>query len=207
MGYRQNVLNNTTREKDPYHPRHYGITMQAHHLLSKKGVQNSGLSKDLEHLGYDINHLKNISLIPSTLSGACHLNIQVHRGNHGAANADASDDDGQHKKSYHIRVQEFVEELESKIDTGKYCDSDREVLIRAMNKCSRKMVSSINSNKIALTKVYKNFGTDNTNRKGCSNQTSISSINKNSSHCLKDRDHTLEGITFPKQSYKLEVGR
>ncbi len=73
MGYRDNVLNRTTKEDMPNHPRHHGITMQAHHLLSKSGVGDTGLAEDLKHLGYDIDHHNNIVLIPSTLPSACHL--------------------------------------------------------------------------------------------------------------------------------------
>jgi hypothetical protein len=207
MGYRQNILNNTTREKAPNHPRHHGVTMQAHHLLSKNGVQKSGLNKDLEHLGYDIDYVKNIVLIPSTLSGACHLNIQVHRGNHGSSKADAADSDGSHKKSYHKLVKELVIKLERNIKKGKYCEASREIVIKAMNIYSRKVATFINNNVAELSSVSNNFGTENTNNKGCCNQTSITKIHDNSLPCLKDRNHTSDGITIPKQDYKLEAGK
>ncbi len=169
MGYRQRILDNTAKLKNKDHPRHKGVTMQAHHLLSKKGVKNSGLSKDLVHLGYDIDHLNNISLIPSTLPGACHLNIQVHRGDHGSTRADAADDDKQHGPSYHLLVQRWVEQLETEIDKGRYCEKNADKIISAMNIFSKKILKKINNNQVALSSVYKNFGTVNTNRKGCSN--------------------------------------
>jgi hypothetical protein len=84
------------RTLSPNHPRHMGIRMQAHHVLSSDGVKLSKLGPKLVKFGYDINTEKNLAFIPCTLQGACHLGVQPHIGNHtalGRPEAEASEDD------------------------------------------------------------------------------------------------------------------
>ncbi len=94
-------------------------------------------------------------------------------------------------------------------------------MIKKLNKYSRKLAAKINKNKVALSSVHTNFGTVNTNKKGCSNEVSISKINDESPQCSQDRDHSeikvptllnilkvsKNGITTPKQDYKLKAGQ
>jgi hypothetical protein len=207
MGYRQNVLNRIPKKDNPDHPIYNGVTMQAHHLLSKQGIEESGLKEDLEHLGYDIDFYKNIVLLPSTLQGACHLNVQVHRGNHGSTHSEAEDDDDQHKIGYHDKVTDLVEQLEDLIDQGKFCEVSKIDLIKSMNIRSNIVLSRIKKNRLALSTAYRNFGLYNSNGKGCSNQTSISKVTESSPHCVMDRIHLSDGIRISKQDYELEVGR
>lgn len=55
---------------------------QVHHLLSEKGVADTGKSRKLERLGYNINVIENLSLIPKNGYLACHLRCQIHLGDH-----------------------------------------------------------------------------------------------------------------------------
>ena len=71
-------------EHDKSHPRHNGVLMQAHHIISAEGMKRSRMDKKIEKFGYDINELPNLSFIPCTLQGACYLGVQPHRGNHTA---------------------------------------------------------------------------------------------------------------------------
>ena len=83
---------------DALHPRHRGVKMQAHHILSGEGAKLSQMGRKLVGFGYDINTPKNLAFLPCTLQGACYLGIQPHRGNHTApsdgADEDDADDDG-----------------------------------------------------------------------------------------------------------------
>jgi hypothetical protein len=58
---------------DKTHPRHQGVKMQAHHIISGEGIKRSGLGKKLKEFGYNINLLPNLVFIPCTLQGACYL--------------------------------------------------------------------------------------------------------------------------------------
>ena len=202
MGYRKRVLDNTTKLKDPSHPRHHGITMQAHHLLSKQGVKDSGLDKKLEHLGYDINHLKNVALIPSTLPGACHLKTQLHRGNHTTV-TDSNDDDDEHDDSYHEIVVKLVRTLENEINYGENC-SER-AIIKLMNIYSKRMAKKINYGSdgkatALLTDIAGNFAP--ANNMGCKNSRSIPKARESQESCKEKRIHGFQ-IQVKQIPYKI----
>lgn len=101
--YLEAIKKNT---KYPTHPRHFDIRMQAHHLVSQKGIELGNFGSRLADLGYEINELNNLVFIPYTLQGACMLGIQPHRGNHTAR--DPGDDDRNRDPSYHERVRDAV---------------------------------------------------------------------------------------------------
>jgi len=63
------------------HPIHH-INMQAHHLLSEAGIKKSKQGRKLAHLGYEIDSLLNLVLLPCELEDACHMRVQLHRGDH-----------------------------------------------------------------------------------------------------------------------------
>lgn len=118
----------TRVELDRGHPLHHGIKMQAHHIISADGVQKSSLGPKLIKLGYDINALKNLIFLPSTLQGACHLGVQPHRGNHSAISdpsptakstgrddGDAYDDDD-HPVGYHKLIARRLLDLSPSLD-------------------------------------------------------------------------------------------
>lgn len=125
------------------HPRHHGVKMQAHHLISAEGVKRSGLGRKLEEFGYDINLLPNLTFIPCTLQGACYLGVQPHRGNHthpieGSVDQDSYDDDLE-PKTYHDMVAVFVRKIEAKLQ--KECPGENKVnpqrVISEMDKLSK----------------------------------------------------------------------
>ena len=64
------------------HPVKNNIHMQAHHIISEEGVNKSGTGNTLKTRGYDINEINNLVFLPSTPAGACHLGLQLHRGDH-----------------------------------------------------------------------------------------------------------------------------
>jgi len=63
--YRDTILSAVSA--DAGHPINNDIDMQAHHLISAKGVKDSEMGSQLKSMGYDINVLKNLVLIPCTL--------------------------------------------------------------------------------------------------------------------------------------------
>jgi hypothetical protein len=93
MGYREDALN--AARKKPDHPIHRGVDVQVHHLVSRKSVVK--LEDILIARGYNIDTLANLVVLPCTLPGACHLRVQLHRGNH-----TGGDDD--HPVRYHLYV-------------------------------------------------------------------------------------------------------
>ncbi|WP_115618441.1 AHH domain-containing protein [Chromobacterium vaccinii] len=112
--FRKAILRNIALRKD--HPMHAGIAMQAHHLISEKGVNQSLIGHWLIKVGYDINILPNLALIPSTLQGACHLGVQPHKSGHTIPSDPGEwDDDNMHPQSYHdlIAKQLRIVKLES----------------------------------------------------------------------------------------------
>ena len=214
---------------DASHPTKHGITMQAHHVLSAEGIKTSRLGKELEHCGYDINHLNNLALIPSTLQGACHLGVQPHRSNHIALSENdegshrekeaIENDEGSHRENYHDKVTQKVRELLRRLE--KACQGqpgkNREI-IQAMNIRSVKVLNGIQNSPqtLPLTKVASNFVQG--NHKGCAGVDNIPKVGKvGNGNCPVDRDHfgkhgkhqRDEGISIPKPAtpYQLKVGR
>jgi len=91
----------TRAKKVKNHPIEKGVEMQAHHLISCTAVEKSGLGDLLIKAGYNINDWPNLVFLPSTLQGACHLKVQVHRGDHTASHKDSDKD---HLPSYHKMI-------------------------------------------------------------------------------------------------------
>ncbi|MCD4504668.1 AHH domain-containing protein [Chromobacterium piscinae] len=106
--YREMMAKRTEKDKMPHHPRHFGIKMQAHHIVSAEGINRSKIGDLLVKFGYDINSPSNLVYIPSTLQGACHLSVQPHRGDHkaplGVLNPLDDDDDDAHPVTYHDAI-------------------------------------------------------------------------------------------------------
>lgn len=96
----------------PDHPRHKGVAMQAHHLISATGMKRSGLAEKIKDFGYDINLLDNLVFLPCTLQGACHLGVQPHRGNHTATVDQDNYDDDNEPKDYHDMVADRIKRLQ-----------------------------------------------------------------------------------------------
>lgn len=192
------------------HPRHHGVKMQAHHILSCDGAKLSNIWRKLVGFGYDINDPKNLAFLPCTLQGACHLGIQPHRGNHTASVdggvQDECDHDDAHPESYHDLIALKIRNLEHKIDkkcTGRGSDKAEEAIMALMNELSREVLLMIYArpSTARLTKVADSFLLG--NRIGCSGADSVGSHSV-SRPCPVGRNHhqrqrpgqAIENITF-----------
>jgi A nuclease family of the HNH/ENDO VII superfamily with conserved AHH len=220
MGYRENIMAKV--RTDTRHPVHLGVRMQAHHLVSKKGVKMSFLKSDLEHLGYDINVSENLVLLPCTLKGACHLKVQLHRGNHTApVEADlhgivAADDDDA-SMSYHMVVTGMLATVKLDIERGKDCQPGHD-LQKDINRLSATLLKGIQTFAIPLTSISKSFfpgvgsgccGVDSTPEA----KAKLDGIAKGGTRptCPKGRDHLgQEGIRWAGLAglpWTLEIGK
>lgn len=201
----------------PAHPRHHGVKMQAHHLISAEGMKRSGLGKKLEKFGYDINLLPNLSFIPCTLQGGCHLGVQPHRGNHTAlVDQDDYEDDLEPRK-YHDMVAKMIKELG--LPLSKDCPGDgktkSETVINKLDKLSKKILALIQNNprEAPLTGIAKHFKPG--NHIGCGGVDSVS-LHSGQVACPTKRGHAgkqgigqnKEGIAYESDGkYQLETGR
>ena len=144
------------------HPRTRGVQMQAHHAISQKGMELSDYDSKFADFGYDINLEGNLVFIPSTLQGACLLNVQPHRGDHTAPSVDAPDDDRKRESSYHTKVATMLRETYGQI--SEICGSDMSKVKRetkqALDKLSGKIIGRIQNtpDKLRLTKISEHFG-------------------------------------------------
>ena len=202
------------------HPRHHGVKMQAHHAVSAKGVDIAGKSDELRQLGYNINDLKNLVFIPSTLQGACHLETQLHRGDHGTPDKYGSDDpeamdsDKRHPIDYHVLVKDLVENV---FIVNDLCKMNSEQVQKKINKVSKDIVKKINKFRIDLTSISSTFDSG---KPGCmgldnipDNNSKLSSIRTH--QCPVHRNHEqnqgqfqkAESIKYKKAKYILELGK
>lgn len=197
------------------HPIHNGVTMQAHHALSEKGIRLSELGRDLVNFGYDINWLENLVFIPSTLQGACHLGVQPHRGDHRAPIGSVEDEDDE-PLTYHYLVQKRVSSAMRHIKGS--CPSsklDRDSLRNQMAEISLSLIKLIQSHpaRAPLTGVAGSFlphgGT------GCGGVDSVRDHGRHGA-CPVGRDHKFregpqqrkEAIALAKpEFYRLRAGR
>ncbi len=184
--YRTRLLGETK----PDHPIHNGIDMQAHHIISAKGVQLSGLGWKLEGLDYNINNVENLVFIPCTLAGACHLGVQLHRGNH-------TFHDDEHPRSYHVEVSDRIKRLESAID--KRCEK-RKPIQSLIDKESVKILSMINNFEIPLTSIFRTFRPD--SKIGCGNVNNVASHSNELCSASREHFHHIDN-----RNYKLKVGQ
>jgi hypothetical protein len=225
--YLDTIKNNTL---SPDHPRHHGVYMQAHHVLSEEGIKLSGLGKELERFGYDINTLDNLVFIPSTLQGACHLGVQPHRGNH---TSEFDDDDG-HPTTYHKLVKKKVLRLEKflKDDCPGDLGKSSTLLKKKMDNLSKEILDMIEGKPMLakLTDVASYFVSG--NKIGCGGTDSVPHLrlrgrqqcvcpvhhNHHKDNKVKFKDVELSGcgpeqktenIAFPKNSasYKFKMGK
>lgn len=155
------------RTEHPKHPRKQGVTMQAHHVISAKAITLGHLNDRLEDFGYNINVANNLVFIPSTLQGACLLQVQPHRGNHTAA--DAADVDGNREASYHENVLRRLKKIVPKLERecGKTGVDMQKYTHRQLDELSEIIIDLIQNKpqEMRLTKLYANFQPG--NPKGC----------------------------------------
>jgi hypothetical protein len=208
--------------------------MQAHHVLSEKGIKLSKLGEELEKFGYNINTLDNLVFIPSTLQGACHLGVQPHRGNH----TSEFDDEKEHPTTYHELVMKKVRLLERflKDDCPGNPGKSSALLKKKMDDLSKEILGMIEGKPMLakLTDVAAYFMSG--SKVGCGGTDSIPHLRlRGRQQCIcpvhhnhhkdnkvkfkgKDEqitehsgcgsDQKTENITFPKSStsYKLKMG-
>ncbi|MDW5419185.1 AHH domain-containing protein [Iodobacter sp. CM08] len=172
------------------HPRHHGIKMQAHHLISADGVHESRLGKKLAEFGYDINLLPNLVFIPSSLQGACHLSVQPHRGNHTAPIASELDDDLDHPDTYHTMVSKRIREMADLLSQN--CPGDdaqhRAKVTKEMNKISNKILNMIQKAPALapLTYIASSFSMG---ANGCKGVDQVPTHRRVNTPCPVDRNH------------------
>jgi hypothetical protein len=132
-------------EGDKSHPRNNGIKMQAHHAISAEGMKRSGLGKQIEKFGYDINLLPNLVFIPCTLQGACHLGIQPHRGNHTAIISQDDYDDDLEPKSYHKLISKLILDLNLPLTRACQGSDDSRVheIRKELDQLSKRIIDKI----------------------------------------------------------------
>jgi len=215
MGYLQDLTNEIEGMRS--HPRHYNIKMQAHHVLSKSGLNNSRLKTKLRLAGYDIDTVKNLVFIPCTLQGACHLVSQLHRGNHPDIDPegdreDADDEDTRHPKRYHDLVASLIREEFKNVNI---CKLTANQVKAKMNKLSKNLLEKIDNFSVALTKIALTFKA---RKKGCRGADTVDQANKNKDkpcpvkrrHAKnKSRSQRKENISYTKRKrrYILKVGK
>ncbi|WP_196161096.1 AHH domain-containing protein [Reinekea sp. G2M2-21] len=204
--FRKTLLNAV--EGNPNHPIFNGIIMAAHHLISVEGMAKSGLGSLVEDRGYNINLVENLIFLPYELEGACHLGVQLHRGDHTAE---------VNGRNYHAAVKAL---LEKKINEIEKCESSPKEtlkkLTRTLNGISELMAEMIEDWEVFLSGIAKDFEPD--NAKGCGNTKTIGQHRLSDRHCHLNRDHQFKPgrvvmnvknlpITLPKQHYKLKAGQ
>lgn len=155
------------RTTDQKHPRNQGVVMQAHHVISAKGIAMGSYNDRLEDFGYRINEAMNLVFIPSTLQGACLLQVQPHRGNHTAQ--DAPDVDGNRDRTYHESVKEHLKTVMPKLEKlcGKPGKNMQKETQDALDAISEVIIECIQHkpSEAKLTKLYKHFQPGNV--RGC----------------------------------------
>jgi len=202
MGYKENLKNNI--KGDDNHPMNCGIRMQIHHLISQSVVSRDDLKPKLDALKYKINNKENLVALPSSLAGACHLEVQLHRGNHTKKIcSDDMDNDKYHKMEYHDYVFDLVLAKLSKIE--KKCEQGKSISPqKRLNDVSYEILEDIKSFILPLTSCFKEFEPE---REGCANCNTVPELNdrkKNGEKC--DRNHK-NFKSFQKRKYVLEVGK
>jgi hypothetical protein len=207
-GYRARIMNAVKHDKN--HPVNNGVKMQAHHLVSAKGVQLAGMGQKLAALGYEINVLENLILLPSTLQGACYLRVQLHRSDH-------SYHDDEHPRSYHEEVKVRLQKLVDFLKSCEGCDGydqekNRKKLQSKIDKVSGKIAEAIGEFEVPLTRIFFHFNEN--SRVGCGNSDTIDGHKGH--ECSVERMHRNhnsvwqknENITFNISGrYRLRVGR
>jgi hypothetical protein len=204
--FRDKIIANVIDKED--HPYNLGVSMQAHHLVSKKGMKISNFEIKLKKYGYEIDDIDNLVLIPNEPFDACHMNVQLHRSNHSALNNysfNSQDDktDDEHPLDYHQVVKKLINFLEpdiSHICSLKTSPDKKTNLIQALvNDISDQVLTDINSFKLKLTSIALDFYKD--SDIGCSNHNNIDK-NREKELCKKRRSHNSELPT----NYILKAG-
>lgn len=190
--------------RDASHPKHLGIKMQAHHLLSQEGIEISELGPKLVQYGFEIDDLENLTFLPCTLQGACHLRIQPHRGDHATTSVRVAPrqfpgrsddireegyDDDDHPYSYHRLVSSNLKTLLARLD--KKCSGPQKTngdFIEALHGLSQSILMTIygRPSEARLTSIADHFKLG--NHVGCGGVDNVG-LHKASSPCPTGRNH------------------
>lgn len=207
-------------ESDGDHPVNNGIHMEAHHLVSSEAIKLSKTETFLKDSNYQINNLSNLVFLPATLPGACHLEVQLHRGNHISTTKEQDDDDDdKHPISYHKKVADLLGRV--KKQTYKECTDSRKDIDKAfqkqMSNLSKKILIKVNQFKFPLSPIMDSFKPDAS--VGCGNCVNVKEHQLDASQCHSKRDHHDQQhpkfksgkfpqmITRTKKTYQTKAGQ
>lgn len=137
--------------------------MEAHHLISVQGANMSGIVENIIYSDYDINVVNNLVFLPATMPGACHLEVQLHRGNHYAnIHTDDNDSDISHRKSYHQYVAQRLSRLLPKLVECKgSCEATRMKARNELDEVSQDILKRSAKFQVPLSPVFKSFQSGN----------------------------------------------
>lgn len=194
--YRDDLIQNI-KDKGRYdsHPISNGIKMQAHHVVSAKGVDLSGAEDQMLKIEYDINEVDNITFIPCTFQGACHLNTQLHRSNHTTKEKKSSDMDDEHPRTYHQTVSDYLDAVYE--ENKNLCPEKKQKFILNKYKLvSKFIIASINDFEpdTQLTAAYESFDINgNLSKIGCAGKNYMKDHEKSMevNMCPVGRDHNI----------------
>ncbi|TWI29289.1 AHH domain-containing protein [Paracoccus sulfuroxidans] len=157
--YRSRIMTHTLRTTSSIGSTLLVGDTQAHHLVSAEGMKTTTKARNFERLGYQINVVENLSLIPSKGSLACHLKCQLHRSDHrfGGYN-------------YHIQVAANLALILANL--SKYCKQGNPNRIQPdVDRVSARLAAQINIFTLPLTSVARDFAA--LSQVGCANVDSV----------------------------------
>lgn len=207
---------------DKGHPRHQGVAMQAHHVISATGMHRSKLASKIKKFGYNINELENLVFLPCTLQGACHLCVQPHRGNHTAAVDQNNYKNDEQPMDYHDLVATKIRDLQLGLakECPGYMGGARETAARQkvnaeLNELSAKILRLIQRSprQAPLTRISRHFQPGDSI--GCAGVDSTQ-LHRAENTCTVERNHHRrqgprqedENISYRSDGrYQLKLGR
>ncbi len=179
-GYREKWLRHAYKHKP--HPINYGIHMDTHHLISAEAVNISKLSQSLIDKGYMINDINNLVGFPATLPAACHLGLQLHRGDHLHKKTP-------YEKPYHKFVNTLLQEKESKIQAcygrTKVREKNTEIH-KLLDPISEDILGELIDFELPLTEIFARFSKN--GKGGCRNCFDVVPSIDSTNMC-ESRDH------------------
>ncbi|MCE7557194.1 AHH domain-containing protein [Aliivibrio fischeri] len=142
------------------HPWFYkSSSIAAHHIIPIECMQNSIKWERLcKVTGYNINHWRNISILPMCSKLACQLGVQIHIGPHDA---------GRYGTSNYIQgVKNKIAYILDDLDEGELCDESLSDIVKEIDNISKNILSDIDNFSCTISRL----GTDyDKGRLGCRN--------------------------------------
>jgi len=155
--------------------------MDTHHLISAEAITISKQGPLLVSKGYCIDVIQNLVGFPATLPAACHLGVQLHRGDH--------IDKGPNEEPYHDYVSALIvkerEELEMCYGKTKKTEDNAAVHL-IIDEIGADILEEINDFDLPLTEMFEEFKSGGV---GCKNCFNIKPAKSTSSPCTKQREH------------------